>query len=87
MLDLFIKLTRAGVIVFWLAFVLALKAVIPEPAATTIAWFGGLVLVAHLAEFIYAKYVFAGLDRDEVSFTKTMLFGFTHLVPLLNNKR
>ena len=63
MLELSIKLARAGVIGFWLAFVLAITAVIPDPAATIIAWLGGFVLMVHLAEFICAKYLFKGLRR------------------------
>lgn len=87
MLDLILKFTRAGVIVFWLVFVLALMRVIPDPFAPILAWLGGFVLLAHFTEFIYAKYVFDGLDRERVSLPKTMLFGFTHLLPLLNHKR
>jgi len=83
MLNLIVNGTRIAVVVFWVAFVLSLVSVIPGPYGLFIIWIGVLVLLIYLAEYLYVKYRFAGRDVGEISFVKTMLFGFTHLLPLI----
>lgn len=86
MLELFVKVIRVAVIFFWLAFVLSLASIVPGPAASIIIWLGAFVLVMHLAEYLYARHILTTMDRDKVSFVRTMLFGFTHLMPLLRER-
>lgn len=83
MLNLIVNGTRVAVIVFWIAFVLSLFSVIPGPYSSLIIWLGGLVLLIHLAEYFFVKSRFAGSDLDEMNFVKTMVFGFTHWLPLI----
>ena len=87
MLNLIVNGTRIDVVAFWIAFVLSLFSVIPGPYGLFIIWIGVLVLLIHLAEYLYVKYRFAGRDAGEISFVKTMIFGFTHLLPLLIDER
>jgi len=87
MLDLIVKVTRIGVIVFWVALALSLVSVIPSPYASFVVWIGGCVLLIHLLEYFYVKARFAGRGNGEINFVQTMLFGFTYLLPLLMNNR
>ena len=87
MLDLIVRVTRIGVIVFWFAFVLGLLSFLPAPFGQLIVWVGFAVLVIHLVEYLYARYLFKGLDKSQVSFVQTLLFGFTHLFPLVNDNQ
>jgi uncharacterized protein YhhL (DUF1145 family) len=87
MLDLFVKATRIGVIVFWVALVLSLISVIPRPYSSYVIWIGGWVLLIHLLEYFYVKAKFPGQDSVEISFVQTMLFGFTYWLPLFVNDR
>jgi len=81
MLDLIVKGTRIAVVVFWVAMALSLVSVIPSPYGLLIIWIGGFVLLIHLFQFLFVKYNVAGMNCDEISFIKTMLFGFTHWLP------
>jgi len=87
MLSLIVNGTRIAVVTFWVAFVLSLISVIPGPYSSYIIWLGGLVLLIHLAEYFYVKTRFAGMDLGEINFVKTMLFGFTHWLPLIIDER
>ena len=87
MLDRIVKVTRIGVVAFWLAFVLGLLSVLPAPLGQPIVWVGCTVLVIHLLEYLYARFLFKGLDKDKVSFVQTLLFGFTHLFPLVDDNQ
>jgi len=73
--------------VFWAAFVLSSVAVIPDPYSSYIVWFGILVFLIHLAEYLFVKFRFAGKAAGELNFVKTMLFGFTHWLPLMMDER
>jgi hypothetical protein len=77
------KVSRFGIVLFWLAFALSVMAVIPDPFRLVIIWIGGCVFLIHLAEYLYARYMLHGLIDKEISLVKTVFFGFTHLVPLL----
>jgi len=81
MLDQFVKVTRIGVIVFWIALVLSLISVIPRPYSSYVIWIGAWVLLIHLLEYFYVKAKFAGKVGVEISFVQTMLFGFTYWLP------
>ena len=83
MLSLIVNDTRIAVVAFWIAFVLSLFSVIPGPYRSFVIWIGGLVLLIHLAEYFFVKSRFAGSDAGEINFVKTMVFGFTHWLPLI----
>lgn len=70
-------------VVFWLALALSLVSVIPYPYSLFIVWIGVLVLVIHLLEYLLVKYRYSGRYSGEMSFVKTILFGFTYWLPLL----
>ena len=83
MIDLVVRITKYGVLVFWAAFVLGIARVIPPPYDLVITWMGVIVLLIHFAEFLLIKLGYIELKSTEVSLLKTMLFGFTYWVPLL----
>ena len=80
------KLSQFGVAVFWLVAVLSAVKVIPAPFATTILWVAAFILMFHLSEYLYARFMFDGLTAERVSFVWTILFGLTHLLPLVNER-
>ena len=83
MLDQFLKLTRGGVLVFWVAAVLSLFGVVPEPYGKFIAWLAAIVLLVHLSEYFYVRRRFARTAGLKISFILTLLFGLTHWLPLV----
>ena len=83
MIDSIVRMTRYGVLVFWIMFALSITGIIPQPFAMVIAWMAFFVLLIHFAEFLLIKFGFIELASAEVSFVKTMLFGLTYWVPLL----
>jgi uncharacterized protein YhhL (DUF1145 family) len=85
MLDYLVKVTRIAVIVFWFALFLSLISVIPNPYGAYIIWLAGLVLLIHLLEYLSVRSRFTGPVNGKFSFLKTMLFGFTHWLPLLKH--
>ena len=87
MLHLLIKLTRVGVVIFWVAAVLSLAGVIPAPTGTVIAWAAAVVLLIHLVEYVLVKPRIAKLEGKEISFVRTLVFGFTHWLPVVKGDR
>ncbi len=85
MLDHLVKVTKIAVVAFWFALLLSLISVIPNPYGAYIVWIAGLVLLIHLLEYFLVRSRFTGPNRGKFSFVKTMLFGFTHWLPLLTN--
>jgi len=85
MLDSLVKVTRIAVVVFWFALFLSLISVIPNPYGRYIVWLAGLVLLIHLLEYFLVRSRFTGPDAGKFSFFKTILFGFTHWLPLLKH--
>jgi uncharacterized protein YhhL (DUF1145 family) len=83
MINVVVRMTRYGVLLFWIAFALSITGVIPSPYALVIAWIAVFVLLIHFAEFLLIKFGYIELASAEVSFVKTMLFGLTYWVPLL----
>ena len=83
MINFVVRMTRYGVLVFWIAFALSIAGIIPPPYGLVIAWMAFFVLLIHFAEFLLIKFGFIELASAEVSFFKTMLFGLTYWVPLL----
>ena len=80
------KVLRFGIVLFWLAFVLSAVAIIPDPFRRVILWVGGFVFLCHLAEYFYARFRLRGRVDKEMSLVKTVLFGFTYLLPLATAK-
>ena len=83
MIDLVVRVTKYGVLIFWLAFVLSITRIIPPPYDLVITSVGVVVLLIHFAEFLLIKLGYIELKSTEVSLLKTMLFGFTYWVPLM----
>jgi uncharacterized protein YhhL (DUF1145 family) len=82
-IDIIVRMTRVGVLVFWIAFVLSITGIIPPPYDLVINWIGVFVLLIHFVEFLLIKFGFIELASAKVSFLKTMLFGLTYWAPLL----
>jgi len=85
MLGILVKVIRVAVVVFWFAAFLSLTSVIPNPYGRYIVWLAGVVLLIHLLEYFLVRPKIAGSDAGKFSFFKTMLFGFTHWLPLLKH--
>lgn len=83
MLDLLLRMTRAGVVVFWVAAVLSLFGLVSDPYGEFIAWFAGIVLLIHLSEYFYVRRRFPNTAGLKISFVLTLLFGLTHWLPLV----
>jgi uncharacterized protein YhhL (DUF1145 family) len=83
MLKLIVNATKTAAIVFWLACILSVASVIPSPYASFIIGLGAFVLVAHLLEYLFVKFRFAEPNGWKISFVQTMIFGFTHWLPML----
>ena len=83
MIDNIVRMTRYGVLIFWIAFALSITGIIPPPFGMVITWIAVFVLLIHFAEFLLIKFGFIELASAKVSFLKTMLFGLTYWVPLL----
>jgi len=87
MLNLAGKVTFFGVVVFWIAAALSVAMIVPPPYATNIMWVAGVVLIIHFFEYVFAKARIGQPDGGKISFIKTMLFGFTHWLPLFINPK
>jgi uncharacterized protein YhhL (DUF1145 family) len=83
MINVVVRMTRYGVLLFWIAFALSITGIIPSPYGLVIAWIAVFVLLIHFAEFLLIKFGYIELAGAKVSFVKTMLFGLTYWVPLL----
>jgi len=82
-IDNIVRMTRYGVLIFWIAFALSLTGIIAPPYDLVITWIAVFVLLIHFAEYLLIKFGFIELAGAKVSFVKTMLFGLTYWVPLL----
>ena len=87
MTNLIVTLTQIGVVFFWLAVILSLASVIPVPYQAPIVWIGSFVLLVHLSEYFVVRKKLDGRDGMEISFVKTIVFGFTHWLPLVAESR
>ena len=88
MLNVIVKLTQFGVVVFWLTMILSLASLIPAPYRSPVIWIGALVLLIHLSEYFFIRKRLSSQLGSEVSFMKTLVFGLTYWLPLIsqNNK-
>jgi uncharacterized protein YhhL (DUF1145 family) len=82
-IDLVVKVTRVGVLVFWAVVALSIMRIVPQPYALVINWCAAIVALIHLAEFVLIRFGIIELTCTRASFVKTMVFGFTYWVPLL----
>ncbi len=84
MFKLMIGTTKALLLAFWLAWILSLVSLIPEPYGRFIAWAGGLVFLVHLVEFLIVRSKLT--QAGKTGFVGTMLFGFGYWLPLLKRQ-
>jgi uncharacterized protein YhhL (DUF1145 family) len=83
MLNMVIGVTKIALLMFWLACILSLVSVIPEPYGRTILWIGGVLLLVHLVEYLFDKSRVAERSGGDTGFIQTMTFGFAHWLPVL----
>jgi uncharacterized protein YhhL (DUF1145 family) len=83
MLSLVITLTKGALLVFWLACILSLLSLIPNPYGQTILWIGASLLLVHLIEYLFVKSKVAERTDGDSGFIPTMVFGFGHWLPIL----
>jgi uncharacterized protein YhhL (DUF1145 family) len=83
MFELVCNVTKVTLLAFWCAFVLSLFSLLGQPYSQTILWIGGLLLVVHLAEYLFVRYRVAERNNGNTGFVQTMLFGFAHWLPVL----
>ncbi len=81
--QLVIGLTQVALLAFWLACILSLISLIPNPYGQTILWIGGLVLLVHLVEDVFVKSRVAERSAENTGFIQTLLFGFVYWLPVL----
>ena len=87
MFNLVVKVTRSGAVVFWIAAALSVATIVPPPYATSTLWIAGVVLVIHFFQYVFVKARIGRPDGGEISFIKTMLFGFSYWLPILINPK
>ena len=82
MFDRVIGATKALLLAFWLAWVLSLFSLIPDPYGRFVAWAGAFLLLLHLVEYPIVRS--RSTPPGSVGFFRTMVFGLAHWLPLLN---
>lgn len=87
MFNMVVQVTRFGVVVFWTAAVLSVATIVPLPYATYIMWAAGAIFVFHFLEYVFVKTSIAPPDGEEISFIKTILFGFSYLLPIFTKPK
>lgn len=83
MLSMVVNSTKIALSVFWVAWILSLASLIPQPYGQIVLWVGGLLLLIHLVEYLVTKPIVARRSNGEVGFIQTMLFGYGHWLPML----
>jgi len=81
--QLVIGLTQVALLAFWLACILSLISLIPNPYGQTILWIGGLVLLVHWVEYVFAKSRVFERSAENTGFILTILFAFDYWLPVL----
>jgi uncharacterized protein YhhL (DUF1145 family) len=85
MFNLVIGTTKALLLAFWLAWILSLFSLIPDPYGRFVAWAGPILLLVHLVEYPIVRS--RSTQPESVDFVRTMAFGFAHWLPLLRAGR
>jgi len=87
MLNLIIHSTKALLAGLWILAILGLISISPLPAEYQSYLFplAGIVLLVHLVEFFAMKAKVKTKSNTDISFVQTMLWGFSHWLPLLKN--
>ena len=81
--QLVIGLTQVALLAFWLACILSLISLIPNPYGQTILWIGGSVLLVHLVEYVFVKSRVAERSAENTGFIQPLLFGFVYWLRVL----
>ena len=85
MFDLTIKLTRAALVIFWLAVALSALALVPVQFAEPILWIGAVLLLLHFVEYLVLRGRIAARQGGDSGFLGTMAFGFGYWLPILRS--
>ncbi len=79
-------LTKAVLAIFWIAWVLSLFSLVPDPYGQPVIWVGVALLVVHFLEFLLVRSKMAELQGGKTGFIETMVFGFGYWLPVLKGK-
>jgi uncharacterized protein YhhL (DUF1145 family) len=83
MLKLTIRLTRAFLLVLWVACILSLLSLIPQTYGQPVLMLGTVVLLLHFIEYLLVRSKVAKRQGGKTGFIGTMVFGFGYWLPLL----
>ena len=81
------NITKGGMLIFWAVFIVSLIQPFGDPAQPIIFWLGIVLLVVHLAEFVFHYKKLNALNAAGANgFVQTMLFGFVYWLPLFKKE-
>ena len=81
-----ITLTKIVLVIFWVAWILSLLSMMPQPYGQTVMWIGIALLIIHLAEFLLLRSKLEEHRGGKANFVGTMVFGFGYWLPYLKKK-
>jgi uncharacterized protein YhhL (DUF1145 family) len=83
---LIFTLTKALLATFWIAWILSLVSLVPDPYGQPVMWIGVALLVVHFLEFLLVRSKMTELQDGKTGFIETMVFGFGYWLPVLKRK-
>ncbi len=83
MLKLITESTKALALALWVACVLSLLSIIPQPYARTVLIVGAVVLLVHFVEYLLVRKKVAERLGGNTGFIGTIMFGFGYWLPVL----
>ncbi len=83
MFKLMIGLTRALVLALWVACILSLFSIVPQPYGQPVLMFGTVILLLHFVEYLLVRSKVAERLGGKTGFVGTMVFGFGYWLPVL----
>jgi uncharacterized protein YhhL (DUF1145 family) len=83
---LIIGITKVTLTLFWIAWVLALLSLLPEPWNLPVVWIGIALLVIHFGEYLFLRSKVAARQGGNSGFIGFILFGFAYWLPVLKQK-
>ena len=74
-------------VLFWVAWVLALLSLLPDTWNRSVVWIGVALLVTHFGEYLFLRSKVAARQGGNSGFIGFMLFGFAYWLPVLKKKQ
>ncbi len=86
MLKLMIGLTKALVLALWVACILSLFSIVPQPYGQAVLMLGAVILLLHFVEYLLVRSKVTERLGGKTGFIGTMVFGFGYWLPVLREK-